>query len=275
MDRSLHIPLDFERRESVRLFHKRLLESSDPPNQSEIEAIDYTVLLALRIWIDWGGVGTDFRQLRHYCLGGAPKPVEWEKEDLTYVIECAAMWKGSPTVLIRAAVESGFIRIESRPSIVNAGLVLDGFYPSNAHLSPDYQSMQKRGGHAAAARRLAKQSVLEAKQRAEIFEQQGKLPFGAETASREEQEQSYALFIRLHRVCGLALPTGEKFTERAMRDALMVIRKFNEDQILDVETYLLASRDVANVVKVPEVILQNFAAYVENALIATKVDPIP
>jgi hypothetical protein len=272
MDRSLHIPLDFERRESVRLFHKRLLEARDASFPQEI---DYTVLLALRIWIDWGGVGTDFRQLRHYCLGDAPKPVEWEKEDLTYVIECAAMWKGAPTVLILAAVESGFIRIESRPDIVNAGLVLDGFYPLNEHLSPDYQSIQKRGGHAAAARRLAKQSVREAKQRAEIFEQQGRLPFGAETASREEQEQSYALFIRLHRVCGLALPTGEKFTERAMRDALMVIRKFNEDQILEVETYLLASRDVANVVKVPEVILQNFASYLENSMIATKVDAIP
>jgi hypothetical protein len=256
----LHLPLDFERRESVRLFGRKLTEI---PGGAALS--DRAPLYALRIWLDWAGAGAEFRSLRRALADGVD--VDWTKEDLTYVIEGAAGWLGAPGELIKAALEGGFLKLTRRGEGNELCLSLDGFWPLNQHLSPDYMSIQRRGGHASVARRLAKEAELEAERRNELDEQQGRLPFGKETVTANEKVDCYALVIRLYRVCGLTAPApdSEKFTESIMRDALWVVRKFSKDQILDVETYLLANRDNPEVVKVPEVIMRSFGIYAESA----------
>ena len=70
MTQALHIPLDFERRETVRLLAHRLLLIG-------VEFSEMAPLYALRVWLDWGAVGKQLRPLQKTIVG---KPREHPRE---------------------------------------------------------------------------------------------------------------------------------------------------------------------------------------------------
>jgi hypothetical protein len=107
--------------------------------------------------MEFAEVGMDWRPLRlpfagdpaNLANGTAEDGHDWRNEEITFLIESAAGWSGV-TGGIRAALGSGMLRIEKRGDV--AWLVLNGFAELNEHLLPG-QSMQKRGGLAAAEER--------------------------------------------------------------------------------------------------------------------------
>lgn len=257
----MQLPLDFERRESLRLFGRKLVEAD-----SAFDSVGFVLATALRIWLDFAQAAAEFRPLRNRAQNST---IDWATEDLTYVIEDSAKWAGNPGQLMVAAVDSGFIKIEHRAhgSEEQVGIVLDGFWPLNEHLSPDFESIQKRGGKARQASRIREESERAAQDRNKIFEQQENFHFGNIETTPAEREKAYGLFIRLHRVCGLDAPLGEQFEERAMVDALFIIRKFSDDQIAQLEEWLLSQRDNPEIVKMPARILEHIGKYMEQAKI--------
>jgi hypothetical protein len=254
----LHLPLHFERRETVRLLARKIATI----NEAYAPAA-FGLAVALRIWNEWAATGKEFRLLK------LPKndngQIDWSKEDMAFVIEDAAgLQIGDDGKLMQSALESGFISYEVREGV--AGLILEGFWPLNEHLSPDFKSIQQRGGEARAAARFREESEKGARERKKIFDQQGILPFGSQQTTANEQEHCYALYLRLHRVCGLdGSPPAEKFSEQTMLDALYVVRNYTPDQIVKIEEWILSSRDNPQVVKIPERILEGIGKYAEAA----------
>lgn len=246
---AVHLPLDFERRASVRLLGHKL---SAP--------FDVTVAIALRIWMDWALSRTEFRPLKHRPQNDT---VDWAKEDISYVIETAAYLQPNPGFLLQACLDAGFIRLEQRAETF--GLVLDGFWDLNEHLSPDHKSMQQRGGLARHAYRMRDESAKAAEDRKKIFEKQGIFPFGNHETTEKEQELCYALLIRLYRICGLETAPQSSFTEATMVDALFVVRNFTLEQITKIEEWILDNRENPEVVKIPERILSGIGDYAAKA----------
>ena len=256
MTQALHIPLDFERRETVRLLAHRLLLIG-------VEFSEMAPLYALRVWLDWGAVGKQLRPLQKTIVG---KPREHTRslENITFVLEDAARWKGAPGALIVAMLDAGFLEAPVHAS-GHASLLLEGFWMFNEHLSPDYKTIQQRGAAASNAKReMEKLSELAADRR-KVFEAQGILPFGSDKPTEQEQEACYALFMRLHRECALELPNTEEFTEHNMRAALAVIRRFTPVEISTAEQWIIDHAQEIDFVKNPARILETFADYIMRA----------
>ena len=276
---TLHLPLDFEKRASVRLLGRKLGSArdsragfGDSPKRifSPADPHEYAVVAALRVWLDWASSAVEWRPFRR--AQNDKERIEWTKEDLTFIIEGAAGWHDNDGAFMQAAVEAGFIVIEERailtsdlgpltssPAPSALGLTLDGFWPLNEHLSPDYKSIQQRGGEARAARRLFSEVDVLAEQRREIFEKQGALPFGTEKLSPEEQTLCFAIFIRLYRACNLPVPSAADFTEAAMSEVRAIARLYTPEQISKVESWLIENRDNPVVVKIPARIISDYA----------------
>ncbi len=53
----------------------------------------------------------DWRPLR-LPFAGDPEAHDWVQEEVTFLIESAADWKGAPGHLIRAGIGSGLLKIE-------------------------------------------------------------------------------------------------------------------------------------------------------------------
>jgi hypothetical protein len=249
---ALHLPVDFERLESVRLLGRKLA------------AIDAThgelaPLYALRVWVDWAIGGKTYRPLQNKPAGAA-RDHDWTRENITFVLEDAAKWRGETGALVVAMLDAGFIRAIVSPEGEHEIVVLslEGFWRWNEHLSPNYKSIQRRGAEAANLRKMLDKIGDMARERRQVFDSQGVLPFGAGAPTDEEQEACYALFMRLHRECGLDLPNASDFTEAAMSDALRVVREFTPEEIAKVEQYVIDHAADVDFVKKPARLLENF-----------------
>ena len=250
---ALHVPLNFERLESVRLLGRKL--GSINPDQGALAP-----LYALRVWMDWGVKGQQHRPLQNKPTGAAIDH-DWQSENITFVLEDAARWKGESGALMRAMIDAGFIRVVVVPmpeEYATVALILTDFWRWNEHLDPAYRSFQRRGADATNLKRALEKFSDAARDRRQIFDSQGVLPFGSAQPSVEEQEACYALFMRLHRECGLELPTAQDFTEAAMGDALRVVRQFTPAEMGTVEQYVIEHAQDVDFVKNPARILENF-----------------
>lgn len=252
MARLLHLPLDFDRRETIRLLLHKLSVSEPTPS-----AIDHAFLYALRIWMEWGATGKQLRPLLHR-FEGDPVNHPWPMENITFVLEDAARWPGSPGDLIRECLIAGFLIVADHGN-GKASLQLEGFWQYNEHLSPDFRTIQERGAAASNLKRALAKVAEAATERRKVFAAQGYLPFGDEKPNEQEQDACYALFMRLYRECGLELPKAEDFDEHNMRNALAVIRKFTPDEISTVEQWILERAGEVDFVKNPSRILETFA----------------
>lgn len=258
MAQLLHLPLDFDRRETLRLLARKFSLAVDTPT-----ATDRALVYGLRIWMEWGATGKQLRPLTQQ-YGGDPDTHPWARENITFVIEDAARYPGDSGALIRELLAVGFLIVADHGG-GKASLTLEGFWQLNEHLSPDYRTLQQRGADARnRARELEKLSTLAAERR-KVFEAQGVLPFGSETPTEQEQEACYGLFMRLHRECGLDLPKAEDFTEDSMRTALDVIRRFTPLEQATVEQWIIDHVGDVDFVKNPLRIMQTFAVYLERA----------
>jgi hypothetical protein len=254
----LHIPLDFDRRETLRLLARKFSLTVDTPTATE-RALVY----GLRIWMEWGASGKQLRPLTQKYQGD-PTTHPWSRENITFVLEDAARWAGNSGDLISELLAVGFLIVADHGD-GKASLTLEGFWALNEHLSPDYKTLQQRGGLARTkTRELEKLSAL-ATERRKIFDTQGFLPFGSEKPTESEQEASYALFMRLHRECGLELPKAEDFTEDNMSKALAVIRRFTPPEMATVEQWIVDHVGDVDFVKSPTRILETFATYLSAA----------
>jgi hypothetical protein len=248
------LPTEFERRDISRLFSRKLQAGGHTPSEA--------VLCAYQVWSEWATSAVEWRPLRHRV--DDLHSHEWGHEDLTHIIESYCVgFHGEVGKLILAALESGFMALERRDDM--DGITLAGFWALNKHLSPDYLTIQQLGGKAKAAKHAAKQALQLGEQRAALFDQQGIFLFGSEKPTKEEQNQVYALIIRMDRASGKTQRLTRDYTESLTRDALQIVRKFSPDDILAVETYIVENRENPAVVKDADRIIQSFASILEAA----------
>jgi len=217
------------------------------------------LLSAYRIWGDWFLAGVEFRPLKTLCENFRDHC--WTAEDVTYVLTEAAGISDAQALMV-AGLESGFFSLNSDGKSIG----LAHFWRYNPHCSPNYQTIQQKGGHAAkAAERLVEMGKT-AHERRLVLESQGALPFGDDVPPGAEQDKCLLLIDRMDRACGLRLRTSQDYLKGSLlRDALSVIRCTSDDQISLVEKYLIRERENPAVVKVPERILQNFSEIVLKA----------
>ena len=258
MAQLLHLPLDFDRRETIRLLARKFSLVVDTPT-----AWDRALVYGLRIWMEWGASGKQLRPLtQKYDGDAAAHP--WDRENITFVLEDAARYVGDSGNLIRELIAVGFLIVADHGD-GKASLTLEGFWQLNEHLSPDFKTIHQLGGVARArTRELEKLSTL-ATERRKIFDSQGFLPFGEEKPTDGEQEASYALFMRIHRECGLELPNAADFTTSNMSLALGVIRRFTPPEMATVEQWIIDHAGDTDFVKTPTRILENFGTYLDKA----------
>lgn len=259
MSKLLSIPTEFKLTEAFRMFKHRLMML----DYNERDAFCF----ALSFWFDWAMAGVEFRQLH-----GKPLDVnncdwdsyDWEGEDLTHIIESYCQWNGEIGGLLRVAIASGYVQVQQRNGVW--GLVLKNFWAFNEHLSPEYKSIQQRGGLAKAEAMRKRKIEEEAEEQRKLFELQGILPFDEDSKpTKEEERLVYALVMRMDRACGERVRLGSSYSKELMDLALRVIRTYSADDISLVEVYLIEHREDVRVVKITDRILQNFSEYLEKA----------
>lgn len=258
MAQFLHLPLDFDRRETIRLLARKFSLTEATPT-----AWDRALVYGIRIWMEWGATGKQLRPLVQKYQGD-PATHPWDRENVAFVLEDAARYVGDAGNLIRDLLAAGFLIVADHGE-GKASLTLEGFWQLNEHLSPEYRTLQQRGADARnRMRELEKLSTL-ATERRKIFDSQGFLPFGEEKPTEAEQEASYALFMRVHRECGLELPNAADFTTSNMSLALGVIRRFTPPEMATVEQWIIDHAGDTDFVKTPARILENFGTYLDKA----------
>lgn len=248
----LAIPLDFDRRQTTRLFCRAI--SGVNPNAMPL-------LVAYQVWMEWATGGSEWRALRHRVED--PDTHRWEVEDITHIVESFVSWSGETGGLIRCALRSGFMKLEDRQEM--SGLVLVDYGRFNGHLDPNFKTIQQLGGEARSRKLREKAIQAEAAQRREVFDSQGILPFGETQVTKEEQELCYALVMRIDRACGAPPRSGDGFGKSLLSDALTVVRTCTPGEIEAVEIYVVENRANPSVVTVPDRILSNFRSYVADA----------
>lgn len=252
----LCLPTEFDRRDLNRLFARKI----QALEHSQAEAI----LCAYQVWSEWATSSAEWRPLRHRVEDLHSH--EWSREDLTHIIESYCVgYHGEPGKLLLAALESGFMSLDRRDGV--DGIILTGFWQLNKHLSPDYLTMQQRGGKARAAKHAAAIANKLGAQTAALLDQQGIFLFSGSITkpTKEEESQVYALIIRMDRACGKQQRLTRDYTEALTRDALSVVRKFTPDDILAVETFIVENRENPAVVKDADRIISSFATILESS----------
>lgn len=259
--RCVHIPVEFENLDAVRLFARKLQVQVARRNGDTKAVALLAPLYAFRLWLDWALSGEEWRPLQHVVRD--VRAHNWQEEDLTFVVEKYCQWEGAAGDLLRSALDSGLISMEERDGLM--GLVLAEFWKHNEHLAPGYKSIQQRGGMALAAKRQAAKDEESARQRREIFERNGMLSFGDNKPTEQEEEACFILVIRMDRACSRAMRSSVDHSKELMSSALEVIRRYTPDEVAAVERYLIASRDDKSVVKMTERILPKFGDYLNQA----------
>lgn len=252
----LHLPVDWERKAPVARLARRMAQSGFA------EWSIFAPLYFVRMWTEWASNPEEWRPL---CAHVAEVSAhDWAKEDLCYIIAMACGWPADGGAgLLRCAIEAGVYEIQARGEI--SGLVLADWWRYNEHLSPDYRSMQSKGGAATRLTNAAKMAAHMAEQQALIWSQQGNLMLAEQSESADEQRAALALVIQLDRHCGNAVRLTAGYGSAILHDAVAVVRKHLQPAIDRVLIYLSENRSNAQVVKVPERVLERFDEYLAAA----------
>lgn len=250
----LHLPLDFEMRADLRMLAMKFKALSLPKV--------WAVATFARVWSDWGREGVEWRPIDGPFAGDGH---DWSKETLTFIIEEMCGWAetGQPAgELMKACLSAGVMVMVRRGDLW--GVMLNEFWRSNAHLDPNFISIQKRGGLVKAAKFQQKQVDEMAGQQTKILQGQLELPVEV-AASADEQKRAIGLVMRMDRACGLPVRASSQYTADLVVAAVKVIRRYGSQQVSLVETYLQKNRDNPEVVKVPDRIVVDFDAYYKKA----------
>jgi len=193
-------------------------------------------------------------------FAGDPEEHDWAQEEVTFLIESAADWKGAPGHLIRAGIGAGLLKIEKRGDV--AGLVLNGFAEFNEHLLPGYVSMQKKGGIAAGEARRRKADGPAARQQRQMIETNGELPLVIRgEATTPEVEAGIQLIMQIDRACGRGARLTSEYDDGLVTLAVGVTRTFTGEQIEDALVTLAGARENPAIIKRTDFVLEHFAEY--------------
>lgn len=243
----LHLPIDWERKAPVVRLGLRLAQFA--------ESAPLAPLFFVRMWAEWASNPEEWRPLCAHVAEVSGH--DWKREDLTYIIESACRWPADRAGrLLTAAIEAGVYEIRAHGEI--SGLVLADWWRCNEHLSPDFKTMQQRGGAATRMTTALRQANQMAEQQALIWQQQGNLMLTAQSESKDEQRAALALVIQLDRHCGNAVRITSGYSEEILRDAVAVVRAHMQPAIDTVLVWLSENRENPEVVKKPEQVLQTF-----------------
>lgn len=260
-DNSLHLPVDWERKMSVRRLELGLYNAHSADKKA------LAPIYFLRMWTEWASNPEEWRPLRLHVDAVETHP--WAKEDIALIIEDACRWDGTKGTLMRVAIEAGVYSVEQRGEI--SGLAMPEWLRLNPHLLPSYESMQSKGGRAARLTVQRKQADGMAAQQQEIFvKHAGGQILAAQTESVDEQRKALALVIQVDRNCGRAVRGTSQYSETILRDAVSIIRRHPPGSIDAVLSYLHENLDTPAVIKVPDRVLEDFDKYLEAATAEAK-----
>lgn len=246
----LHLPLDYEMRADLRMLAIKL-----GGDESKMWAAVYFA----RLWCDWGRNGVEWRALDTPFSGDDH---QWDKDTLTHIVEDVCGWRGDKGGLMKAAVASGVMIMQKKGDLW--GVCLNEFWRHNAHLDPDYVSIQKRGGHAKAQKFAARQLEEMAGQQSKILQGQLELP-PSKAVTPDEQKRAIGLIMRMDRACGLPVRASSLYSNDLVLLAVEVVRRYGSQQIGLVEAYLQKNRENLEVVKVPDRVIAEFDNYYAKA----------
>ncbi len=246
----LHIPLDIEQSEQVRRMAVILARKLGRPMD---ECRDPVILLVMRLWLDWGRAGTDWR-----ALAAAHTPeYDWGADPLTHIVESYCKWTNAGDGgLMKLGIEAGVLKIAKRGDL--DGLELSHFWQFNEHLSPEYRSIQSRGGKARALSKQAEKVEDMAAQQAQLLEP-GLFSEDA-TVTEPEKKKAVAMIMLIYMACGLTVPNTKSYSHPLINKAVEIIRRYSAANIQLVQKFIGENRDNAHVPKVPERIVYDFDA---------------
>lgn len=263
MTKCLHLPLDIELHQGVRRLAMSIypnssqstLPSGSRPDRTLVEiGPDMALTIVVRVWLEWGRSGMEWRPLDQTFAGTEHA---WDQESLCQLLETACgsrnVWSGQ---LIPLLAKCGVLSLKQKGDLWGLELSRE-FWEENAHLDPDYQTPQKRGGHAKAAIQEKKKLECMAEQQERILQTALELPEGKER-DRDTDRKSISLIMRIYRACQMGIPGTADYTIPLLDVAQDILSRYKEEHILTVEKYLYRHREDVAVVKNPTMILKDF-----------------
>ncbi len=212
-------------------------------------------LCAYRIWADYSIGSSDRRRLSEPLDGGKVSCSDRE----VLIMEEFCDWDGARGGLVRAAVDSGFL------TLVEAGggvdLVCTGFYPLN---SKSALSMQQKGAYANAVSRANKKADKTSAEQMDIFERNGHEVSKVELSDGQKREAIKLVQI-LGRVMRLKELASSDWRASLVEEASAVCGKYLVAEREMVFRWLMMHRADAEIPKRVDLILKNFADYMERA----------
>jgi hypothetical protein len=242
-DRTLHLPLDFEFTEGVRLLAARC-------PQGEAMASLY----ALRLWVDWSRQRQDWRPLR---ANGSPG--DWAGEPLALLIEQACGWPGEAGALVAAMLEAGLLKLEERDGA--PGLRLPLWQDYNPHLVAGFRSHHSRAGRATARNRILRDAAKVPERQMQLAREQGVLLPGE--MSPEAKTTALTLLAKLCAATNRPQFSPVELRDRGdlLRAAHQIAAQHTEEQVGWVVQYLLDGLHNPSVEKDPAIIVRDWKKF--------------
>lgn len=186
-------------------------------------------LILYRIWADYGTSGSDRRPVN---------PGDLSNDRQVLIIEQFCDWSGRRGDLVRMAIESGFLKLESGDG--GAVLVCDGFYPINSAWSSTGRSFQRRGAYSKVLKKQQEEAVEMVKRQEELFQRTASSHFTGMSA--EERTAGRMLITGICRALGVNTPKDDVLDAGPMRMAVEIVKERDDAQVREVLLWMLSQR---------------------------------
>jgi len=233
----LSIPADFAHRDEVKLLARDISLICDAGEMAcQIAACH----LVFQLWLDWSRNGTAHRAFRK------------DPSELDYLIASAVGWialhrmLGSP---LKCASSAHLVALLCGSGVLTRqdgqggdGFTLTGFAEYNAHLHPEYQSMQTRGGIAKKRNARLRQAANDGAKQRTLLEQSGfEFPSDA-PATEKEQNEALGYILQLHMAMDLPAPRTAEWSSTLVRDAIHIVRSHPADRLMEIASWIMEHR---------------------------------
>lgn len=244
IDRSLHIPVDYELTDGVRLL-------------AAVFGAEKAALYVLRLWIDCARQAKAWRPLAGLAADKPPGRVMWEAEALSGLIESACGFEGSRGELMTEFLAAGVIALEYKEDRV--GITVPDFIELNAHLLPGFLTLQAKGGRAKAAKQKIADVTAAAGKTRQLLDLKEVLLFD-ESVPTKDQEDALALVMGIDSACGRQLRNASQYQgqQALMQEALRRIKRSSREEIEWVLKYLFENHGKAHCPSETEIVLRDF-----------------
>lgn len=244
MSANIVYPISFLERPEDRSFLVELKHAGVHPDTAK--------LLLYRIWADFATGGSDRRAIHESNIA---------KDRQVRVLEAFCDWQGESGLLVRMAVESGFLRIEIGPK--GGMLVCAGFYPINSAWSAKGRSFQKKGAYTRVLNRHASMADEEAGKREELWKRTGGGIFHEVPESTRREAMRF--IIRVCRTLGMDVPGDVVLHAGPFRMAIEHLQSTPEPKINDTLLWLLSRRGSPEIPDRLDAVLREWPEYVRRS----------